>query len=208
MPSYPVHLKVCTLLCDKLGVSKSNKPDFFLGSAAPDSVNLHGFASAEIRYAAHIRSKDYAIWKKQLKAFYEDNKISFKNNIDYLKGYVFHCVTDIAWDEQVQPLLFEYFNSMGIPYEQQNKLKWKELYRLNSLLVKENWYTNAAKLVSQGVPKDIATVTANQVSEYRDYICSDYKDKLSDEAPLFLTDEHINQCAKAAEKLFKQIVQD
>ena len=205
MPSFPVHLVVAHQLCE--GLEVRSKPDFFLGCIAPDSVNLEGFASRDERYGAHIRCVDYDKWKVQLTEFYEQNITAFAQRIDYLKGYLFHCVTDIAWDEAVQPQLFEFLKSEGeLSREQLTKLKWEELFRFNSLLVGREDFKSAVSELEKAQPLDIATVSAQQVVKYRDYVVNDYKDKISTDPPSFLSSRHIELCAKRTKELFDQII--
>ena len=204
MPSFPVHIVVAQMLCNEIGVK--NKSDFLLGCIAPDSVNLKGFASQQVRYAAHIRSVDYDEWKKQLSGFYNEKLVYFNGNADYLKGYLFHCITDIAWDEAVQPQLFGYLQRQGdLSREQITKLKWEELFRFNSLLVGREDFLSAVKELEKAQPRDIATVTAQQVCEYRDYVVNDYKDKISSEPPQFLCIDHVSQCAAHTLELYRQL---
>lgn len=205
MPSFPVHIIVAQALCGEIGVE--NKPQFMLGCIAPDSVNLKGFASQQVRYAAHIRSTDYAVWKKQLTEFYHENKQTFAGSMDYLKGYLFHCITDIAWDEKVQPELFEFLQSHGeLSREEITKLKWEELFRFNSLLVSRDDFVSAVGELEKAQPQAIATVTQQQVSEYRDYVVNDYKDKISADAPQFLTDEHVALCIAGTLELYNELI--
>ena len=193
------------MLAETIGVQ--NMPDFMLGTIAPDSVNLKGFASQELRYGAHIRSVDYDLWKKQLTDFYHANQQAFADRIDYLKGYLFHCITDIAWDEAVQPKLFEFLQRQGdLSREQITKLKWEELFRFNSLLVGREDFLRSVKLLEKAQPTDIATVTAQQISEYRDYVANDYKDKISADPPQFLTADHVALCAQRTLALCEQLI--
>lgn len=190
MPSSPVHLKLALLMCEEAGVI--NKGDFLLGAIAPDSVN-YGMeqASEQIRYAAHIRARDYDIWKKQLHDFYINNKERYSHCPDYLKGYLFHCWADIAWDEAVQPKLFEYLGTLGYGYDDMTAQKWKELYRFNSVITNEDTYKDCIRLVKEGKPRAIAACTSELVEKYRDYVAEDYKDKILDEKPLFLSEKYI-----------------
>lgn len=190
MPSSPVHIKIAYLMQDRLGIE--NKADFLLGSIAPDSVNYGGFqASEEVRYAAHIRDRSYDIWKQNLSDFYRDNKEKYSDCIDYLKGYLFHSLCDIAWDEVVQPKLFDFLGTLGYGYDDMTAQKWKELYRFNGVVVKEDFYRKAGELILEGKPRAIATCSEEIVTLYRDYVVKDYKDKISYEAPLFLNNSHI-----------------
>lgn len=206
MPSFPVHLIIADMLCKRLEVR--SRSDYFLGSIAPDSVNLNGFASQSLRYGAHIRSIDYDIWKKQLSDFYVKNKHNFAQRPDYLRGYVLHCVTDIAWDETVQPQLFEFLQSGGqLSHEQLSDLKWEELFRLNSVLLQREDLRKAIDELKTASALDIATVSAQQVAQYRDYVVNDYKDKIISEPPGFLSTRHIDLCAERTLELFKRLAQ-
>ena len=205
MPSFPIHLVVADMLSDELEIV--SKPDFFLGCIAPDSVNLTGFASQEIRYGAHLRSVDYDIWKKQLAEFYKQNLDRFKEHPDYLKGYVFHCATDIAWDEAVQPQLFAYLQKDGkLSREQITKLKWEELFRFNSMVIGLDSFKNSVCLLEKAEPMDIATVSVQQVQQYRDYVVNDYKDKISTQPPGFLCMAHITACTQRTQELFRELI--
>lgn len=190
MPSSPVHLLLAYKMADSLNVK--NKADFLLGAIAPDCVNYgQEQASEEVRYTAHIRDKDYDIWKAKLKAFAVDNAEKFADKKDFLRGYLFHCWSDIAWDESVQPKIFEFLGTLGYGYDDMTKQKWQELYRFNSLAVKSKEYAECTEFVRQGKPVDIAGCSAELISKYAAYVADDYRDKILDEKPLFLNDAHI-----------------
>ena len=82
MPSVCVHLMTACILKDRLDII--NESDFYLGSIAPDAVNLNGFAEERVRYAAHLRSRDYNVWKQNIENYY--NSISDRRS-DFLKGF-------------------------------------------------------------------------------------------------------------------------
>lgn len=206
MPSACVHLKVAYLLTDTLNIS--NKADFYLGAVSPDAVNLEGFANEKTRYNAHIRSKDYEVWKENIHKFYADNKLRYFNSYDFLTGFFLHLYTDIAWDEQVQPLLFDYLTSQGYSADDFKEQKWTELYRLNSKIVGENWYNEILVLLKAGKCRDISTVSAELLKDYRNYIADDYDftDKIADEMPRFLDDSMIKITADKAYDYMKKLL--
>lgn len=191
MPSSPVHLKLAYLMSDELNVT--NKPDFLLGAIAPDCVN-YGMdqASEEVRYTAHIRSRDYDIWKQQLKDFLNDNKEKYAQKLDFLRGYLFHCWCDIAWDEVVQPKLFDFLGTLGYGYDDMTHQKWLELYRLNNAIVSDDEHKVYYDLALQGEPADIAGCSAELIRKFRDYVILDNSDRFINEKPLFLGEEQIN----------------
>ena len=200
MPSSPVHIKAAFLCADKLGIK--DKGSFILGAISPDCVN-YGVeqASQEVRYKAHIRDTDYDIWKNNLKQFYKDNKEKFHSNIDFLKGYVFHSFCDIAWDEVVQPELFEFLGTLGYGYDDMTAQKWQELYRFNAVIVKEESYKTAVKYLLEGKAVEIAGCPVDLILKYRDYVAKDYKDKIKEEKPLFLSDLHITRTIEQMKKM-------
>ena len=199
MPSSPVHLILAYRMADSLNVK--NKSDFLLGAISPDCVN-YGMdqASEEVRYTAHIRDRDYDIWKKQLKEFAAENAASFAESIDFLRGYLFHCWSDIAWDEAVQPKIFEFLGTLGYGYDDMTAQKWQELYRFNCSVVGGNDYEECRRLVKEGTPRDIAGCSAELIDKFRLYVADDYSDKILNEKPLFLGEEHIAETVRQMEQ--------
>lgn len=200
MPSSPVHLKLAYMMSEEMGIE--SKADFLLGSISPDCVN-YGVeqASEEVRYAAHIRVRDYDKWKKQLREFYADNKEKFAERPDFLKGYLFHCWADIAWDEVVQPKLFEFLGTLGYGYDDMTAQKWQELYRFNSVIVTEPDYEECRRLVKSAEPIGIANCSAELIEKYRDYVADDYRDKIIDEPPLYLGDKQVADTIEQMRKM-------
>lgn len=193
MPSQAVHLKVAYLLINKLDIK--NQADFYLGSISPDAVNLNGFASQEIRYSAHIRNKDYNIWKENIKDYYHEHKSDYLDYYDFFKGFILHLYTDIAWDEEIQPMLFEYLISNGYSEQALADEKWKELFRLNHKITSEDWYEGTIKLLNAAKCHSITTVSADLLDKYRNYVVNDYKDKISNESTKFLNNKMIELTA-------------
>lgn len=192
MPSSPVHLILAYRMADSLRVK--NKGDFLLGAISPDCVN-YGMeqASEELRYTAHIRDRDDEIWKAKLRRFAEENGEKYRDCIDFLRGYLFHCWSDIAWDEAVQPKIFRFLGTLGYGYDDMTEQKWFELYRFSSIVVKDKDYEECRRLVKAGTPRETAGCSEELMDKFRLYVADDYSDKLLDEEPLFLTDEHIGE---------------
>ena len=195
MPSSPVHLLLAHSMAESLGVE--NKADFMLGAIAPDCVN-YGMEQADeqVRYTAHIRDRDYDIWKKKLRDHAEENREKYAECRDFLRGYLFHCWTDIAWDEAVQPKIFEFLGTLGYGYDDMTAQKWQELYRFNSVVTKLPEYSECCKLVKQGTPRDIAGCSAELIKKFAEYVADDYSDKIIDDEPKFLSAAHIADTVK------------
>ncbi|MBR1864394.1 MAG: hypothetical protein IJ806_09945 [Ruminococcus sp.] len=190
MPSSPVHLELALIMAEELGVR--NKGDFLLGSISPDCVN-YGMeqASEEVRYAAHIRDRDYDRWKAMLREFYKKELPESEGSEDFLRGYLFHCWCDIAWDEAVQPELFEFLGTLGYGYDDMTGQKWRELYRFNGVVMGAPEYQECRRLCAKGRPRAIAGCSEELILKFRDYVINDYRDKVLDEKPLFLSGGHI-----------------
>lgn len=192
MPSSPVHLIMAYRMADALNVK--NKADFLLGAISPDCVN-YGMeqASEEVRYTAHIRARDYDKWKAKLRSFARENTGKYAECKDFLRGYLFHCWSDIAWDEAVQPKIFEFLGTLGYGYDDMTAQKWQELYRFNSLVVGSEEFDACRRLVKEGVPRETAGCSEELIDKYRLYVADDYSDKIIREQPLFLSEKHIDQ---------------
>ncbi|MBQ8107899.1 MAG: zinc dependent phospholipase C family protein [Ruminococcus sp.] len=199
MPSSPVHILLAYRMAEELGVS--NKADFLLGAISPDCVN-YGMeqASEAERYGAHIRDRDYDIWKQMLRDFLKENRERFAQGKDFLRGYLFHCWSDIAWDEAVQPRIFEFLGTLGYGYDDMTQQKWYELYRFSGEVMKYPEYPECVKLLRSGVPRDIAVCSAELVGKFRDYVAGGYSDKVLEEKPLFLTERHIQDTIEQMRK--------
>ena len=198
MPSSPVHLLLAYDMAESLGVE--NKADFLLGSIAPDCVN-YGMeqASEEVRYTAHIRDRDYDIWKDKLRAFAKDNAEKYALCRDFLRGYLFHCWADIAWDEAVQPKIFEFLGTLGYGYDDMTYQKWQELYRFNSFVQKGEKFAECARLVKEGTAYDVAGCSAELIEKFAEYVADGNRDKTLDEKPLFLNEGHIAETIRCME---------
>lgn len=206
MPSATVHLKIAYMMKNEIGIK--NEAEFYMGAIAPDSVNLDGYASEQERYSAHIRSKNYAEWKENIKRFYDEEKVRFIGNEDFLKGYIFHLYTDIAWDETVQPNLFRFLRAQGFAEEKFKEQKWRELFRLNYVLAKQDWYGEAREKLKNAVFFETAGVTAELMKKYRDYILGDYeKDKMISEPPIYLNEDFILAAALRATEYFDENIE-
>lgn len=170
MPSISVHLTIAAHMAERLGIK--DLPSYFLGNIAPDAVNADGFASAEKRYSAHIRSKDYAVWKQNIKSYKAEHEAAYEKNADFFKGFLLHLYTDIAWDEAVQPQLFSYLRSQGFSEDELNERKWDELRGFDAILSKRDEYVSAIRQLKNASPLPITTVTSHQLKKWLDFILS------------------------------------
>ena len=123
MPTSSIHAIVAKKITDKY--KSLNNYDFFLGSVAPDSVNLYGFAEKEERWEAHLRDKDLDKWTNNIVEFYNAEKDNI--NTDFLKGYVTHVITDIVYDRTYYMEVRNEIEELGIEQEKAHTFMQTEM---------------------------------------------------------------------------------
>ena len=171
-----------------LGIS--DLPQFYLGSIAPDAVNTGEFAPREVRYAAHLRSRSYDEWKRNIREYRaeRERKKDFSESPAFFDGVLLHLYTDIAWDEVVQPLLFEEFRRRGVPDEEFNDRKWSELDAFDSVLTRRPDYSGILSQLEDSRAFAVTTVSPEQLLKWRDMVIAA---ESGQEEPIFLGIEHI-----------------
>lgn len=204
MPSAPIHLQVAMLVCDRLSVK--DMPQFLLGSVAPDSVNLEGFAPKEVRYMAHARSISLSEWKKSAGELYSTLPKENPSQQSFALGVLTHIMTDILWDEFVQPTLFEAIKLESDTDDSLRERKWLELYRYNSRAIKMPFYKNAIELLKKAEPTEYRNISSELMASYRDYLVEGYKDKLLDGEPVVLCEQMVVDTADRVLLQIKQII--
>ena len=204
MPSAVVHLKAAYDLKDILSVKDTGQ--FYVGAVSPDAVNIDGFAPQDVRYPAHIRSTDYAQWKHNVADYITDKSDDYKNNTDFFKGFLLHILTDIFWDELVQPLLFSALQENGAAAQQLRELKWQELYRFNAALAGDWLYKEVLPKIGEVTRFDgISTVTPDLLEKYVRHLTTDYMEKKAiDEKPLILSERMLAPVEQACVEFLKK----
>ncbi|WP_124100155.1 zinc dependent phospholipase C family protein [Ruminococcus sp. Marseille-P6503] len=200
MPSVCVHLMTACILKDRLDIISES--DFYLGSIAPDAVNLNGFAEERVRYAAHLRSKDYGAWKKNIADYY---KSAANRRGDFLKGFFLHLYTDIAWDEIIQPGLFDYLKASGYSDSELNSQKWKELSRFDSQLRSDARYKQIIKKLPEAQCRAVSSVSAAQLDNFRALTVKAKESDKQSEAPRYLSFKAIADTAELAYGYIKDL---
>lgn len=189
-----MHLYVAQALEKDLPVSDGGQ--YYLGSIAPDSVNVDGFAEKSVRWKAHIRDRDFMQWYRNVSAFYKENRDTFPDG-DLLLGYAVHILTDLAWDGY-------YFNVITprmLSLEQPPIPDWdaclQDSFRYDSAQVHAPWWEKRVKeRLRQAVPRAIGSVSADLLGRYQRYITDGYERTLPMEPALFITDAVLDELAK------------
>ncbi len=164
MPSSIVHLFVANSIKNALGVT--DEAQFYLGAISPDAVNLDGFATEQVRYTAHLRSKNVSEWLENIKDFAEKNAVFYKDQRDFFKGFLVHLLTDIAWDEEVQPRLFCQLRATGVSEKDLKQEKWAEIYRFNNLLFKNVKWERIKANLSCSTPMGIFPISKELLGKF------------------------------------------
>lgn len=200
MPSAIVHLYVANRLSDYLEIK--NLPQFYLGAISPDAVNLNGFADEKTRYGAHIRSKNPEVWKENVRNFHKEKLPEYSFDTDFFNGFEIHLLTDIAWDEAVQPRLFDGLKRLGTSEELLRREKWNELYRFNSLLMSYPLWDEIKGELSKAKPVSISTVSAELLGKFLAQLLDENYSKAISEPPLVLTLSDIDAAVSEVKKLW------
>lgn len=103
MPTTVIHEIVAKKIAQTEKYSYLDNYDFYLGSIAPDAVNLEGFAEKSVRWNAHLRDSNLETWKNNIISFYNNEK----EKTLFLKGYITHIMTDIIYDEYLYDEVIE-----------------------------------------------------------------------------------------------------
>ena len=175
---------------------------FYLGAISPDAVNLNGFADEKTRYGAHIRSKNPEVWKENVRSFHKEKLSEYSFDTDFFKGFEIHLLTDIAWDEAVQPRLFDGLKRLGTGEELLRREKWNELYRFNSLLMSYPLWDEIKGELSKAKPVSISTVSAELLGKFLAQLLDENYSKAISEPPLVLTLSDIDAAVSEVKKLW------
>ena len=147
---------------------KKYPAEIYLGSISPDSVNVGGFAPKEKRWPAHLRDADLKIWLKNAREFYADNK--GKTDEAFLRGYIIHLVTDIAWDMYFNDKIYKSLLSVGVSRENLKDERWNELYGYEQLQVGTDWYNKVLEEFKSAKIIEIGTLNAEEIEILRDTV--------------------------------------
>lgn len=189
MPGSITHLEAAYKFANQ-NLSDSEKPLFFLGSVAPDAVNMDGFADKPIRWAAHLREQNLDSWQENAIKFYKANTEIYEKS--FLKGYVFHIITDIIWDRIYNPYLYKYLTFAGVKPDMLRTMRWSELFGYEDSQLESNWFENGViPQLKIAVADDINGVSKLQIERLKEQIIN--KDFEKSPPPQLLTRETMDK---------------
>lgn len=194
MPSSLYHLKIAEKITVKHQLLYTS--EFFLGAIAPDTVNLHGFASREVRWAAHRRASDLGQWTENIISFYREN--SGKVPEDFLKGYVVHVLTDIEAD-RMEPSVHERILAVKPECNKYEEYS-REIEKAENAGLGEDWWLFARNKLSNARGCDINGISGSDLLLWRDYVLESYARRKQEKAGL-ITEADFDEVAEAVDKV-------
>lgn len=192
MASIMIHLQTAHRLLQpgSLLFQKVREPgQYYLGVTAPDSVNLDGFASKEIRWAAHLRAKTPKQWYQNIEEFY--HKQLKKADPDFLLGYVFHNVTDAAFDETLHNPIWAAAAKAYAPELSANDAGWEDSFRYDMSQREADWWREVRPALAGARCQDFHTISGELMGRHRDYLLTDYWERPCQEPPKVITREMV-----------------
>lgn len=206
MPSTMIHLVIANKISGSISISSLG--EFYLGAIAPDTVNLNGKASKEIRYCAHLRSADYDEWIENVFEFSKKNKDIKSKNPDFFKGFLIHILTDIAWDQTAQPKLFELMKDNDIDVSRLNDQKWNELLAFDRRVAECDIWNKEIRpfLINAHAPCGL-TVDKTELEDYRKFVLNlNFLSSCAVDNNGLITDDMIINTAKRVYELYENLI--
>lgn len=192
MPTTVIHEIVSRKLTKKY--KNLDNYNFYLGSTAPDSVNVDGFAEKELRWTAHIRDKDLNKWKNNIINFYNNEKSNY--NESFIKGYITHIMTDIIYDE-----LFYDEVTGKIDIDDYNTRHRKMLDYMNSYGINNKDYNYVIDILnSNNETYDIRNINKELMKRWKLKVINDLLISTNDN---IINDELLERITKEVEKELK-----
>lgn len=179
-----------------------NQSQFYLGSVAPDAVNVYSFAPKEQRTKAHLRSPDLEQWTQNAIDFYTNNKDIIDN--DLLLGYVLHAFCDMAWDKKYDRFLISEIAKLDLSDEQKNNARWDEFYYFDKTQFTADWWLNEVKpLLEKSIPSAINGIDEKQIADFKQFLLTEYENTINPVTPKIITGELVNEFIYYAVATFK-----
>lgn len=202
MPTSLFHLNVSKKIAEKY--PKYDTPNFYIGSIAPDAVNLNGFAEKGVRWTAHKRAKDLDEWKSNIIEFYNKEQKNFEN--DYLLGYVVHILTDIVVDEMYyKEGLYEDIIKTRATEEEAFKFFKDQIQIYENSQLNELWWKDVKNKLQNCTAFDINNISRQEIIDWKNWVLAEYNDK-SQNPYDYVTPFTIDECTKKVLYIIEEIL--
>lgn len=200
MPTVLIHEEVAYNIAQKY--KELDNSNFYLGTLAPDAINLHGFAPKEARWTAHVRSYDLDIWLENVKEFYKVNKENYDKN--FLLGYVLHIITDIVHDKYFYWNLRKEMAEDNIKDSEQHLLLRDCMFEYESLNENNGFRIYIKDLLKNQEGYNIQNITKEDMIAWKNHCFKNYQKK--NVPNKYITKEHIIELTNKVEEVFKVFI--
>lgn len=175
-------------------------PQFYLGCITPDSVNADGFASKDIRWAAHIRASDIKEWYDNNIEFYHRNIANVNN--DLLLGYVIHNITDAAYDEFFNFTVWNELKKINKVPISSSGIGWDDCFRFDFDQRKEPWWMNeVSPALKESVPTEINGINRSYIEKFVNSITDERNFTFPEGNPVMVTIKMVNELSEIVCKI-------
>ncbi len=200
MPTVLIHEQVAYNIAKKY--KYLDNANFYLGSLAPDSVNLNGFASKEKRWHSHLRHNDLDKWLDNVKSFYQENQNKYTK--DFLLGYILHIITDIIHDKYFYPELRKQMSKNNIPESAQHLLIRENMKDYDLLISKEKFIEHIKILLDSTRGYDILNISKENMLLWKNSCFQNIT--LSVIPSKYITQKHIERLTDKVLDEFKKYI--
>ena len=106
-----------------------------------------------------------------------------KADPDFLLGYIFHNITDAAFDETLHNPIWAaagraYGSAMSV-----NDAGWEESFRYDMSQREADWWKEIWPALAGARCRDFHTISGEQMGRHRDHLLTDYWDRPCQEPP-------------------------
>lgn len=200
MPTVLIHEEVAYNIAKKY--QELDNKDFYLGALAPDSVNLNGFASKEIRWNSHLRRENLDEWFENVKKFYNENKDKY--NKYFLLGYILHLITDIVHDKYFYQNIRNEMTKDNINETDQHQLLRNYMFEYGYLDENNHIRNYIKELLNSHSGYNIKNITQEDMIAWKNECLKDcQKDIVPNK---YITKEHIIELTEKTEEIFKTFI--
>lgn len=199
MPTIGIHEEVAYLIAKKY--LELDTSDFYLGALAPDSINLEGFASKEIRWISHLRANDLDTWLNNTKEFYQNNKNNYHKY--FLLGYILHIITDIVHDRDFYEKMQAEMNKDNIPFNNQHNLIRSSMEDYDKQTKQEPFWSHIKEKLQNVTGYNIRNITKEKLLAWKNKCLSN--DNCQNKINKYINKDDIINLTKEVEKEFISI---
>lgn len=170
----------------------SNPASYYLGVAAPDAVNLEGFAPKEIRWEAHQRAQTPKLWYISAENFYRQQLAQEFPDKDLLLGYLVHIVTDAAFDETLHDPIWAAAAKAIRGTENPSGAGWEECFRFDRSQLTAPWWMDIVRpALAVACPQKIASIPQKLLGRFQAHLLNELPNVLPTEPPRIVTPEMV-----------------